>query len=157
MEFVVKNPPANAGDVRDKGSIPGLGRFLEGGNGNPLPHSSIFAWRIPWTKEPGRLQSMGSQRVRHNWRDLACFSFNKIVAPLSSWAFLVVQLVKNPCAIWETWVRSLGWEDPLEKGKAIDSSVLAWRIPWTLCQWGCKESDMTEQLSLYSAHTLYIS
>ena len=49
-----------------------------------------------------------------------------------SWASLVVQLVKNPPAMWETWVRSLGWEDPLEKGKATHSSILAWRIPWTV-------------------------
>ena len=48
-----------------------------------------------------------------------------------SWASLVTQLVKNPPAMWETWVRSLGWEDPLEKGKATHSSILAWRIPWT--------------------------
>ena len=49
-----------------------------------------------------------------------------------SWASLVGQLVKNPPAMWETWVRSLGWEDPLEKGKATHSSILAWRIPWTV-------------------------
>ena len=49
----------------------------------------------------------------------------------SSWASLVAQLVKNPPAIWETWVLSLGWEDPLEKGKATHSSILAWEIPWT--------------------------
>ena len=49
-----------------------------------------------------------------------------------SWASLVAQLVKNPPAMWvdQTWVRSLGWEDPLEKGKATHSSILAWRIPW---------------------------
>ena len=47
-----------------------------------------------------------------------------------SWAFLVAQLVENPPAMWETWVRSLGGEDPLEKGKATLSSILAWRIPW---------------------------
>ena len=46
-----------------------------------------------------------------------------------SWDSLVTQLVKNPLATWETWVRSLGWDDPLEKGKATHSSVLAWRIP----------------------------
>ena len=49
-----------------------------------------------------------------------------------SWASLVAQLVKNPPVIQETWVRSLGWEDPLEKGKAIYSCILAWRIPWTV-------------------------
>ena len=48
-----------------------------------------------------------------------------------SWASLVAQLVKNLSAVWETWVRSLGWEDPLEKGTATHSSILAWRIPWT--------------------------
>ena len=46
-------------------------------------------------------------------------------------ASLVAQLVKNLPAMWETWVRSLGWEDPLEEGMATDSSILAWRIPWT--------------------------
>ena len=49
-----------------------------------------------------------------------------------SWASLVAQLVKNPPVMWETWVRALGWEDPLEKGKATHSSILAWRIPWTV-------------------------
>ena len=49
-----------------------------------------------------------------------------------SLAFFVAQLVKNLPAIQETWVRSLGWEDPLEKGKATHSSILAWRIPWSV-------------------------
>ena len=49
-----------------------------------------------------------------------------------SWASLVVQLVKNLPSMRETWVRSLGWEAPLEKGKATHSSILAWRIPWTV-------------------------
>ena len=51
-------------------------------------------------------------------------------------AFLMAQLVKNPPAMWETWVLSLGWEDPLEKGKATHSSILAWRIPWTVQSMG---------------------
>ena len=46
-----------------------------------------------------------------------------------SWASLVAQVAKNPPAMQETWVRSLGWEDPLEKGMAAHSSILAWRIP----------------------------
>ena len=50
----------------------------------------------------------------------------------STRASLVAQLVKNPPAMQETWVRSLDWEDPLEKGKATHSSNLAWRIPWTV-------------------------
>ena len=58
-------------------------------------------------------------------------------------------MVNDPPAMHETWVRFLGWEDPLEKGKATQ-----WRIPWTeepagYSPWGRKESDMTEQLSLF--------
>ena len=49
-----------------------------------------------------------------------------------SWASLVAQLLKNPPAMWKTWVRSLGWEDPLEKGTATHFSILAWRIPWAI-------------------------
>ena len=44
---------------------------------------------------------------------------------------LVTQLVKSLSAVWENWVQSLGWEDPLEKEMATHSSILAWRIPWT--------------------------
>ena len=49
--------------------------------------------------------------------------------PQCSWASLVAQLVKSPPAMHETWVQSLGWEEPLEKGKATHSGILAWRIP----------------------------
>ena len=49
-----------------------------------------------------------------------------------SWSSLVTQLAKNPPEMQETWVLSLGWEDPLEKGKATYSSIQAWRIPWTV-------------------------
>ena len=65
-----------------------------------------------------------------------------------SWASLVAQLVKNPPAMWETWVQSLGWEEPLEKGKATHSSILAWRIHGPYSPRGHKESDTTEWLSL---------
>ena len=60
----------------------------------------------------------------------------------------MAQLVKNPPAMRETWVRSLGCEDPLEKGKATHSSILAWKIQGLYSPWGHKESDTTEQLSL---------
>ena len=63
--------------------------------------------------------------------------------------FTVSQMVKNPPAMRETWVRSLAWEGPLEKGKATHSSILACRISWTVCSpWDRKESDTTERLSL---------
>ena len=73
MALVVKNPPANAGDVRHVGLIPGSGRSprnLREGK-EMATHSSVLAWRIPWTEDPGGLQSMGSQRVGHDWSDLA--------------------------------------------------------------------------------------
>ena len=65
MALVVKNPPANAGDIR------GSGLTSRSGQEDPLEegmaiHSSLLAWRIPWTEEPSGLQSMGSQRVGHN-------------------------------------------------------------------------------------------
>ena len=59
MSQLVKNPLASAGDTGNMGSIPELGRSLEKGMAT---HSSILAWRIPWTEEPGGLQSRGSQR-----------------------------------------------------------------------------------------------
>ena len=63
----------------------------------------------------------------------------------------------NLPAMWETWVRSLGWEDPLEKGKATHSGILACRIPGTVYPWGRKGSDMTERLSLHfiSLHSFF--
>ena len=58
----------------------------------------------------------------------------------------MAQRLKRLPAMWETWVRSLGWEDPLEKEMATHSSILAGSIPWTegYSPWGRKESDMTE-------------
>ena len=51
---------------------------------------------------------------------------------ISNKAFLVAQMVKNPPVMQETWVQSLGWEDPLVKGTATHSNILAWKIPWTV-------------------------
>ena len=64
-----------------------------------------------------------------------------------SWASLVAQTVENLPTVWETWVLSLDWEDPMEKGTATHSNILAWKIPWN-SPWGHKESDTTERLSL---------
>ena len=83
-----------------------------------------------------------------------------LVSRLAGWfgalgacrASLEAQLVKNPPALQESWVRSLGWEDPLEKKKATHSRILAWRIQRTICgPWGRKESDTTEWLSLHGS------
>ena len=72
-----------------------------------------------WTGRPGVLQSMGSQSRTQlvDWTDMHI------------WASLVAQMVKNLPVRIETWVQSLGWEDPLEEGRATHSSILAWRIP----------------------------
>ena len=104
----VKNPPA----VQET-QVRSLGREdpLEEGM---TTHSSILAWIIPWTEEPGGLQSMELQGVRHDWA-----------------TDTLAQTVKNPPAMQETQVQSLGQKDPLEKGMATHSRILAWRIPWT--------------------------
>ena len=70
---------------------------------------------------------------------------------------LVAQTVKNPPAIWETWVQSLGWEDPLEK--KIHSSILAWRIPWTEepGRLQSMESQRVGQLSNQHCHFTFFS
>ena len=60
----------------------------------------------------------------------------------------LARLVKNPPAMQETWVRFLGWEDPLKKGKTTYSSILAWKIPGLYSPWGLKELDTAEWLSL---------
>ena len=68
----------------------------------------------------------------------------------------MAQTVKHLPTMQETWVQSLGQEDPLEKEMATHSSIFAWRIPWTeelgSPPWGPKESDMTEQLHFTSLH-----
>ena len=63
MVLAVKNPPANAGDIRDMDLIPGSGRSPGGGHGNPLQYSCL---ENPWTEEPGGLQSIGSQRFGYD-------------------------------------------------------------------------------------------
>ena len=79
----------------------------------------------------------GSSPPRNRTRNRARVSgiagrfFTSLATRYSS-ASLVPQLVKNPPAMWESWVQSLGWEDPLEKGTATHSRILAWRIPWTV-------------------------
>ena len=65
--------------------------------------------------------------IQHRLKKI--YQMNACLNKQQVWASLVAQLVKNPPAVRETWVPSLGCEDPLEKGKATDSSILAWRIP----------------------------
>ena len=73
-------------------------------------HSSILAWRIPWTESP----------LGYKASEMTEFGTS-----------LVAQTVKSLAAMWDTQVRSLGWEDPLEEERATHSSIFAWRISWT--------------------------
>ena len=77
-----------------------------------------------------------------------CWRRDRLLTPVFL-GFPCAHLVKNPPETWETWVRSLGWEDPLEKGKATHSSILAWRIPWTTVR-GVPKSQT--QLSHFHFH-----
>ena len=84
----------------------------------------------------GDLTTLGHSHLQINFRVSLSISILKTaitfyVDGFKSGAYLVAQMVKNLPAMQETWVQSLGQEDPLEKGKAIHSSILAWRIPWT--------------------------
>ena len=121
-----KESACSAGDL---GSIPGLGRFPGGGNGNPLQYSCL---EIPWTEEPGRLQSIG-QRVGHDWatNTWAVLETSWRRGPGARPRGTEAQTIKNQPAMQETWVWPLGREDPLEGEMATHSSILAWRIPWT--------------------------
>ena len=133
VALVVKNLPANAGDIRDMGSIPGSGRSPRGGHGNPLQYSFL---ENPM-EEPGWLQSVGLQRIWHNWSDLTCSG-------------------KEPTCQCRRQ-KKLGFN--LRVGK------IPWRRAWQptpvffpgefhgqrsllgYSPWGCKESDMTERLT----------
>ena len=68
-----------------------------------------------------------------------------------SWASMVAHMVKNLPAMWETRIQYLGWEDPLEKGTATHSSILAWRIPWT------EEPGGLQSLGLQRVHTTEVT
>ena len=179
--LVVKNLPANAGDMR-RGSIPGSGRSPRGGTATSVYTTAVFLpGEFPWTEKPGRLQCIDSNRVGHNWSNLPhthvsqneaiwVLSLGKekdarILVPPIKWvlyfqyvtyanflpkvkmllvilisgmvvtqarASLVAHLVKNSPGMRDTWLQSLSWEDPLEMGTATHSSILAWRIPWTV-------------------------
>ena len=103
-------------------------------------HTSVLAWRIPWTGEPVGLLSMGMHRVRHDWSDLAAAAIRdgvyymfgiSFTSTLIYLAFLVAQIVKHLVAMWQTQVWSLGWEDPVEKEMATHLRTLVWKIPWT--------------------------
>ena len=95
--------------------------YVKTGNAYAFPNCSVDKESACNAGDPGSIPGSGRS------------SGERIGYPLQhSWSSLVAQLVKNPRAMQETWVQSLGWEDTLEKWKATHSSILAWRIPWTV-------------------------
>ena len=128
-----------------------------------------IGWKTIWKEPEPQKRSWGCRRYTGN-REEKHYGFPflpslnllpelPIGQPTWSWkqgnlgivVFLVAQTVKNLPAIWETWLWSLGWGDPLEKGTATHSSVLAWRIPWMEEPGGLQSmgsQDMTEHLIL---------
>ena len=125
---VIKSPPANAGDIRHLASIPGSGRSPGEGHGNPLQDSCL---ENPMDGEaPKGYKPRGSQRVGCDWATEYTHKHSYFIYTyVNIWASPVAQTVKNLPAMWKTWVRSLGWEDPMEEGMTTHSSILAWRIP----------------------------
>ena len=123
VALVVKNPSANAGEAWGAGSILELGRSPRVGNGTPLPG-----------KFHGQRSLVGyplHSRVRHDWAHMSQDGCHSSRYYMYFGASQVTQVVKTLSVMYKTQVQSLGWEDPLEKGVAIHSSILAWWIPWT--------------------------
>ena len=167
----------SACNARDPGLIPGLGRSPGEGKGNWLQYSGLensmnsivggvaksrtglsdfyfhfHSWLMGCSGSSAGKESACNARDPSSIPGLGRTPGEGIGYLLQySWASLVAQLVKYPLAMQETWVPSLGWEDPLEKGKATHSSILAWRIPMDKGTWRTtvrvSQSDTTEWLS----------
>ena len=145
VALVVKNPLANAGNIREASSTLGSGRSPGGGYGNPLQYS---AWRILWTENPGGLQSIGSHRVRHTWRNLACMHViydsaasrkdSFLNAVLFLWVFCLFVLIYS--VVWITFtvfVMPFGLWPSLAQIFKSWYSVLMGSISWgqASCKW----------------------
>ena len=146
--LVVKNPTANAGDIRDLSSIPGSERSP---GGDTAIHSSILAWRIPWTGEPCGPQSMGLQRVGQDWSDLARTHLPPERHEMSSWVqwvwaawpvicscFCLPQLYPKP-ECWTEMIRTqkTRWNCTRQNisNPRIEREILQW--PLTTRQFCC--------------------
>ena len=94
---------------------------------SPSRWTWIWGSSRSWTGRPGMLQSRGLQKARYDWATELNWCYIR--------ASLVAQTMNNPPAMRETWVWSLGWEDPLKEGMTTHSSILAWRIPMDRGAW----------------------
>ena len=99
---MVKNLPANAGDIRVLGLISGSGRSPGGGHGT---YSSVLAWRVPWTEEPGGLQNIGSLRVGHDRSDSA--HTNTIDSLVAQWERTCLSV--QEMQVLDPWARNIPW------------------------------------------------
>ena len=124
-------------------------------------HSSVLAWRIPGTREPDGLPSVGSHRVGHDWSDLAAAA-----AAALYMGFPGGSAVKNLPAMQErqeTQVQFLGQENPLEEDTATHSSILSWRITrdrgvwWTTVHRVAKRQTLLKRLSMHTQYFIYNS
>ena len=114
LEWVAKHSFRESSQLKDRTQVSLIsGRFIWS-----FLDSSVGKESACNAGDPGSIPGPG----RSTGEEIGC--------PLQySWASLVAQLVKNPPAMLKTWLQTQGWEDPLEKGKATNSSILAWRIP----------------------------
>ena len=132
-----KESAYNAGDP---GLIPWPGRSPAKGMAT---HSSVLAWRIWWTEEPGGLQSIGLQRVGHDW-ETNTFTFQ--IKFLKSMTSLVAQIVKNlPKIQFNPWIQKIPWRRKWQPTPVfLPEEFHGRRSLVGYSQWGCKESDTTE-------------
>ena len=143
---VVKNPPANARDTRVRVRPLGRNNPLEEGMAT---HSNMLAWKIPWTEEPGRLQSMGSQRVRHDWSDLAAAEVTNLDSlVLRRWR-LCLQFRRHGFYPWDgkiSWRREWQLRPVFLPGEFPGQRSLVGYSPWSH-----KEMDRTEWLTHFTS------
>ena len=134
VALVVKNPSASAGDIRDRGSIPGWERSLSRGHGNPLQysfvhlflHSSILAWKTQWTEEPSGLHCISSKGGRHDWSDLSHTHF------LSQWSGLFAFTAEDPGPIptQRTKILQAMWCSQKQKQQKRHKQAKEWKKEW---------------------------
>ena len=115
-------------------------------------YSSILAWQVSWTEEPGGLQSVGSQRVRHDERLTLTYLLYLLLCNVYVWwASLAAQMVKNLPAVQETQVRKIPWRrEQLPTPVFLPGEFHGQKsLDGSFSPWGHKESDTTEQLTMY--------
>ena len=120
-----ENPLCSTGSSTQGSAVTEMGRKLK-----KKKSIYVFVWASLKAQLEKNLPAVQETRL-DSWGGKICWRRDRLPIPVFL-GFPGVSLVKNPPAMQEIWVVSLGWEDPLEKGKATHSSILSWRIPWTM-------------------------